>query len=105
MPKAADRPLSIQLLQWVIATVDFDEVGLSHVPSTLSSVSTLHTFVRVYIAVLKYSQKSKFFSLGRQLRKQLGGREKKGGVSDVTPPPLKVSAGFVARCLVQFCSY
>ncbi|EJK57612.1 hypothetical protein THAOC_22325, partial [Thalassiosira oceanica] len=38
VPKAVDRLLSIQLLQWVIATVDFGEVGLSHVPSALSSV-------------------------------------------------------------------
>ena len=80
VPKAVDRLLSIQLLQWVIATVDFGEVGLSHVPSALSSVQRATTFIRVYIASLtNFHKKSKFFSLGRQLRKQLGGREKKGG--------------------------
>ena len=31
VPKAVDRLLSIQLLQWVIAIVDFDEVGLSSI--------------------------------------------------------------------------
>ena len=66
VPKAVDRLLSIQLLQWVIATVDFGEVGLSHVPSALSSVQRATTFIRVYIASLnKFSQKikiSKFFS-------------------------------------------
>ena len=62
VPKAVDRLLSIQLLQWVIATVDFGEVGLSHVPSALSSVQRATTFIRVYIASLtNFHKKSKFF--------------------------------------------
>ena len=88
VPKAVDRLLSIQLLQWVIATVDFGEVGLSHVPSALSSVQRATTFIRVYIASLnKFSQKIKIFFSRPPAALAARRSRKKGGVSDVTPPP------------------